>query len=73
MEETDYSVIIDGYEVNGWIEENQKCKMCKFNFVYHEMYDAYFCPNCNEWAESKCNDKNCKYCANRPHHPLPIK
>lgn len=42
MEETDHSVIIDGYEVNGWIEENQKCKMCKFNFVYHEMYDAYF-------------------------------
>lgn len=66
-------VTIDGFEFYGQIEENKYCSTCKANLVYYDDYDAYFCPNCNHWAESTCQDPHCKYCPNRPKQPLPSK
>lgn len=33
---------------------------------YSEKFDAYYDDETGEWLESKCDDPNCEYCANRP-------
>lgn len=63
-------VIKDGFEFYGQVEEEQFCSTCKFNLVYYDDFDAYFCPQCNSWSESKCSNTNCKYCSSRPEKPL---
>lgn len=63
-------VIIDNFEFYGQIEQDMYCTKCKFNLVYYDDFDAYFCPKCNRWTESKCSDPTCKYCPNRPEKPL---
>lgn len=70
--EVDDKVNIDGFEFYGHVDK-QRCSTCKSNLVYYEEFDAYFCPKCNNWTESKCSDPNCKYCPNRPLNPLPNK
>jgi hypothetical protein len=73
IEEKDDLVIIDGFEIEGFIDKSQHCSICNFNLVYYEDFDAYFCPHCNYWTESQCSDPNCHYCPNRPEKPLPVK
>ena len=63
-------VKIDDLEFYGQIEEEKFCSKCKFNLVYYDDFDAWFCPKCNYWIQSKCSDPDCKYCANRPETPL---
>ncbi|SES44419.1 hypothetical protein [Psychrobacillus sp. OK032] len=70
IKEVDSKVIIDDFEFYGQIEQEKYCPKCKFNFVYYDDFDTYFCPKCNSWIESKCSDPNCKYCPNRPEKPL---
>lgn len=67
----DDKVNIDGFEICGHIDQEQSCSTCKNHLIYHEDFDAYFCPACNHWLESKCNDPSCMYCPNRPETPLP--
>lgn len=43
--------------------EHGKCQ-------YSTRYDAYFCVDCNEWAETKCGFPTCEYCAHRTNSPL---
>jgi hypothetical protein len=62
-------VIIDEFKLDGWIE-NANCD-CGAPLVYFERYDAQFCPECNEWRQSRCGDRNCYYCPGRPERPLP--
>lgn len=72
-EKDDDKVIINDFEFYGHIDKNQSCSDCKFNLVYYEDFDAYFCPQCNNWTESKCSDPDCTCCPNRPEKPLPHK
>jgi hypothetical protein len=37
---------------------------------YADLYDAYFCHDCNEWLEERCKDPACEECAERPDRPL---
>jgi Zn finger protein HypA/HybF involved in hydrogenase expression len=46
------------------------CDICNSAIVYHDKYDAQFCPNCNHWLEKACSDADCCYCAGRPDNPL---
>ena len=46
------------------------CPQCKTLTDYDEKYDAYFCSDCNIWAESKCKDKDCRFCKSRPDKPI---
>ncbi|MCQ6282567.1 hypothetical protein [Bacillus sp. EB600] len=73
IEKKDDLVIIDEFEIEGFIDKEQYCSICKFTLVYYEDFDAYFCPNCNYWTESNCGDPRCDYCSNRPEKPLPDK
>ncbi|QCR33096.1 hypothetical protein [Lysinibacillus sp. SGAir0095] len=68
--QVDDKVKIGDFEFYGHIAQKQWCSNCKANLVYYEEFDAYFCPECNEWTESKCSDPNCKYCPNRPYKPF---
>ncbi|MGE7114585.1 hypothetical protein [Lysinibacillus sp. NPDC047702] len=68
-----YKVIIDNFVFDGQVEQDNFCSNCKFNLVYYDDFDAYFCPKCNSWLESKCSDPECKYCFKRPEKPLPNK
>jgi len=52
------------------VKKGNLCSTCKSDLDYSDDFDAYFCPNCNEWAESKCSDPSCSYCATRPDRPL---
>jgi hypothetical protein len=45
------------------------CPDCNNLISYSEKYDAYFCPTCDEWLESKCSDPECIYCPQRPEKP----
>lgn len=72
IKEEDGKVIIDHFELYGQIEREKYCSTCKFNLVYYDDFDTYFCPKCNNWIESKCSDPNCKYCPNRTEKPLSL-
>lgn len=61
---------IDGVEVSGFIMR-RACDTCKHKLqIYHDKYDAVFCPWCNEWKEKACSDPKCDFCSNRPPTPL---
>jgi hypothetical protein len=55
--------------ITGWIDD-VPCKDCGTPRVYHDTYDAFFCPACNQWLESACSDPSCSYCTGRPDPPL---
>ena len=38
--------------------------------AYSEEYDAYYYTQKNEWIDSRCNDRDCHFCNNRPDKPL---
>jgi len=62
-------VIVEGREIEGFIDEEICVSCCQFR-VYYDDFDAFFCPQCNNWLESACNDSGCEYCSNRPVKPL---
>lgn len=54
------------------IDRRYQCA-CGAASIRSEKYDAYYCPICNEWLESKCGDlagDPCIYCKDRPEKPL---
>ncbi len=59
---------------NCWKEVTQvvrgNCEHCSSVILYFYKYDAFICPECNEWLEKGCNDPECMFCANRPDTPL---
>ena len=69
--ETDETVVINGYEIEGHIDYELVCASCGCERIFHEMYDSFFCPRCNEWLEVTCEYPDCSYCAKRPKRPLP--
>lgn len=66
-------VTINREVIKGFIDE-KNCSACQIAIVYYEYYDALFCPNCNEWLEPNCEDKDCPHhCDLRPPAPLSTK
>lgn len=49
------------------------CESCNGVLNLNPMYDAYFCPKCDTWAEKKCTDENCYFCVGRPDKPSQTK
>ena len=45
------------------------CPTCGKESRYCERHDAAYCPSCNIWLESKCDDVLCRFCADRPEKP----
>lgn len=62
------TVTINGTMIDGFIDESSHS--CGARRVYYDDFDAYFCPECNEWLEHVCSDALCSYCSNRPPSPL---
>lgn len=63
-------VILCGkWRIGGQIME-KICEVCGYPIVYFDKYDSEFCPNCNEWLTSGCDDPECCYCAKRPTTPF---
>lgn len=46
------------------------CSKCGTEHSYNEGYDAFYCPECNEWISKICSDMMCCYCPKRPKRPL---
>ena len=46
-----------------------KCYKCRTVAAYDGLFDAQFCPQCNEWLEDTCDDPECSYCRYRPETP----
>ncbi|WP_090866196.1 hypothetical protein [Oceanobacillus limi] len=70
IKETESSVIINGYRIDGFIDHEMKCDTCHTNLVLYEHYDSFFCPRCNEWTENTCDDPECSFCVMRPKEPI---
>jgi len=49
--------------------KTKACTKCGTALRYDEGYDAYYCHECDEWAETKCDDPKCFYCIGRPDKP----
>ena len=62
-------VRIGGHALREFVHEG-RCPRCRARSVYHEDYDADFCPQCNAWLEAKCSDPTCVYCSWRPFIPM---
>ena len=45
------------------------CAACGCELTRNEKHDANFCKVCDKWAENKCGDDTCYYCADRPDKP----
>jgi hypothetical protein len=69
IEDENSIVHIGEKTINGFISDDE-CTTCNSKIIFSEDFDALFCPQCNRWLESKCADKNCDYCKNRPIKPL---
>ena len=37
-----------------------------------DRHDAYFCEECDRWAEDRCSDPHCGYCSERPDRPSEV-
>ena len=72
VDEDASTITIDGATIEGFPYENKLCPTCDRQTYYYDHYDAIFCPECNAWLESRCNDPQCSYCPNRPAQPLPL-
>lgn len=46
-----------------------KCFTCGTPAMRNYHYDAYYCPSCLVWIESKCGDPRCVMCFERPKYP----
>src|SRR5436305_7277580 len=71
QDNVEHTVVIDGMRIPGSLDEHRRCRTCGSARVYHDDYDAHFCPTCNVWLESACSDPSCDYCRRRPQLPLP--
>ena len=65
-------IYIGDHKIFGFPWGNDGCPVCGFQKMYHEEYDAVFCPICNIWLEQECGSADCEYCGNRPSFPVPI-
>ena len=45
---------------------------CTTEALYSEEFDTYYCKECDQWTEDKCDDATCEYCTNRPEKPSQI-
>lgn len=49
------------------------CKLYEFHKTdYSYEYDAYFCCDCDDWLEKKCEDHRCNFCPKRPDKPSQV-
>lgn len=68
--EEDYTLFINGIELDGFIDEDSYCKICSANQCYLNAYDEHFCPFCNQWLHDDWWDKeNIHYLKKRPLEP----
>ncbi|HFI0796425.1 TPA: hypothetical protein ACGO8I_002131 [Streptococcus suis] len=69
--EDDYSLYINGVELDGFInEEGKPCPTCGRNTCYLEDYDDYCCPYCNLWLTDEWwYDDELDYFEKRPLEP----
>ncbi|UXS45394.1 hypothetical protein [Staphylococcus delphini] len=42
-------IIINGVELDGWIDQSKNCHTCGVSACYFFDFDAYCCPTCNIW------------------------
>lgn len=64
------TITINGKTIHGFIDDVYQCKICDGDMALYQRYDAYFCPECNEWGEKACEDPDCYFCQERPEKPL---
>ena len=55
-------------EIHSQIEDCSNAQTESF-VPYSQMYDSYYCAECNKWLDEKCTDATCCYCSERPDKP----
>ena len=58
IKEDGYKVVIDNFVFEGQVEQDNFCSNCKFNLVYYDDFDTYFCPKCNSWIDQSVVTQN---------------
>lgn len=53
-----------------WIEMTELPKISRYwardDVALSQRYDAYYYTDTGEWAEPRCGDLDCEFCADRP-------
>lgn len=63
------TVTIGAMVVHGGLAETA-CDVCGATTIMDDDFDAKFCPQCDRWLESRCDDPACEYCPTRPEPPM---
>ena len=63
-------VEVDGVSISGFVVPDVRCPACEAAAIYDDLFDAQFCPQCDNWLEPKCSDPGCQNCNSRPDPPL---
>ena len=63
-------VEVDGVAISGFVVPEVLCPACGAAAIYDDVFDAQFCPQCDNWLEPKCSDPSCQNCIARPERPL---
>ncbi len=50
----------------------EKCPHGVEDLKFSEIHDCNFCPLCDVWTETACNDEECFFCRERPEKPSNI-
>lgn len=62
--------VVPDYMPPSLLWSGKECMVCGAEELYYKRWDAYFCPECNEWKEKKCSDLECWFCPHRPDRPF---
>jgi tetratricopeptide (TPR) repeat protein len=65
----DNTVQLGQLRIEGWVAQ-ASCVTCRGRLVHYAVFDALFCPTCNQWSALQCEAPDCYLCAVRPERPL---
>lgn len=65
----DNTVQLGALRIEGWMAP-ASCVACHGRLVHYAVFDALFCPSCNQWTARQCAMPDCYFCSIMPEHPL---
>jgi len=65
----EHTVQLGPLRIEGWVAP-ASCVTCHGRVVHYAVFDAQFCPECNQWTARQCTMPDCYFCSIMPERPL---
>jgi tetratricopeptide (TPR) repeat protein len=65
----EHTVQLGPLRIEGWVAP-ASCIKCHGRVVHYAVFDAQFCPECNQWTARQCTMPDCYLCSIMPERPL---